>query len=269
MGDNFQISNLNAQAIFQILNSKDSDSSDSKIDSNIWNEFAQVAGGNKIKNYIEYDKAISAINRYLDKAPQEVKESICLFLNKNIEENSYAQLTQNLSGQDAEREIKNITQTANNKNINGYNFSVNDMKEALGYTFELKQREIGTSEIERQQALNAKAPSGRTYIEAKKIVSTLEKKYLSQKPVTFGLATAENNRYGEINRRFLSTSIVQYMSEEDKKLYMSAQNDINVLTAKYPNIQQCAEDLYYAQNQMGGAINAEIATRLSRGFIEA
>ena len=80
MGIEFNPQNFDAKEIFNALDAADG-KKDGKINKSIWNEFAAAAEGNTIKNYIEEENAIKAIERYLAKANDEVKGKVADYLN--------------------------------------------------------------------------------------------------------------------------------------------------------------------------------------------
>ena len=69
---------FNSNSIARELDAKDG-KIDGKIQKNIWNEYAEEQGGNKIKNFINIDNAIASINTYNardEEIAQKVKEQI-------------------------------------------------------------------------------------------------------------------------------------------------------------------------------------------------
>lgn len=74
--------NLNADAIWQQLDIKDG-TKDSKINNSVWNEFADITGGNHINEFIDEKNALRSINSYLKRASKETINNICKFLGWN------------------------------------------------------------------------------------------------------------------------------------------------------------------------------------------
>ena len=80
---------LNADAIFEKLDSKDGNS-DRKIEASIWNKFAEVTGGNTIKEYIEEPNAMKSINTYLKRGGEAVQKKIAEFFGWDSKEKAQA-----------------------------------------------------------------------------------------------------------------------------------------------------------------------------------
>lgn len=73
--------NLNPEHIFSILDKADG-KADQKINASIWNQFAQICGGNKIQSEISQSDAMRSITTYISRATEATKKKIAEFVNK-------------------------------------------------------------------------------------------------------------------------------------------------------------------------------------------
>ena len=198
---------LNAADIFAKLDAADGQAN-GRIDKSVWNAFAEAAGGNQIKNYIEKDNAINAIGRYLANASEEVKENVSSFLdNVKIQESKSgetdkAQDSAPAAGEQSEGETISVPlrledgSTINltfdkakfEKEVNrrtkimeGYDNDWEEIRAFFSYGEPLDTyiRTITTTDEERREALNFKGDNGYNYVEASIRVKALERKYIN------------------------------------------------------------------------------------------
>lgn len=174
MGIEFNPQNFDTKEIFNALDAADG-KKDGKINKSIWNEFAAAAEGNTIKNYIEEENAIKAIERYLAKANDEVKGKVADFLNNpemaaegnKVAEEAPVQKNDNASTSKPEE----------TENYEGYSFGKEDLPPQYGSNRlrpPITYRHTTTTEQERKEALSFQGPNGRTYVQAMKVIKELK-----------------------------------------------------------------------------------------------
>ena len=172
MGIEFNPQNFNAKEIFNELDAADG-KKDGKINKSIWNEFAAAAEGNTIKNYIEEENAIKAIERYLAKANDEVKGKVADFLNNPEMAAEGNKATEEAPVQNDNASTSKPVET---ENYEGYSFSKQDLPSQYGSNrleSQITYWHPTTTEDERKQALNFYGPNGRTYVKALKDIEDL------------------------------------------------------------------------------------------------
>lgn len=125
MAMNVNNQNLNAKNIFAALDAKDG-KQDGKVQKTVWNAFAEISGGNKIRNYIEEKNGVNAIGRYLANANDTVKTNIMSYLGGLVkpEAETKAPRTTNTApvnktqkAQQTSTSVKNKAQAANYQDI--------------------------------------------------------------------------------------------------------------------------------------------------------
>ena len=172
MGIEFNPQNFDAKKIFNKLDAADG-KKDGKINKSIWNEFAAAAEGNTIKNYIEEENAIKAIERYLAKANDEVKGKVADFLNNPEMAAEGNKATEEAPVQNDNASTSKPVET---ENYEGYSFSKQDLPSQYGSNrleSQITYWHPTTTEDERKQALNFYGPNGRTYVKALKDIEDL------------------------------------------------------------------------------------------------
>ena len=199
-------SSLNASDIFAKLDAADGQAN-GKIDKSVWNAFAEAAGGNQIKNYIEKDNAIKAIGRYLANASEEVKENVSGFLD-NIKiqetkpgETGKVQDSAPVSGEQSGSETMSVGLRMKDGSIRyltcdkakfekaaakraavmeGYDNDWEEIRAFFNYGVPLDtyNRKITTTDAERKEALNFKGDNGYNYVKASNLVKIIEDRYI-------------------------------------------------------------------------------------------
>lgn len=195
---------LNAADIFAKLDAADGQAN-GRIDKSVWNAFAEAAGGNQIKNYIEKDNAINAIGRYLANASEEVKENVSSFLdNVKIQgsksgETDKAQDSAPAAGEQSEGETISVPlrledgstiyftvdkakfETAIKKRddiMEGYDCTWEEVKTCGGERLDTYVRKVTTTDAERKEALNFKGDNGYNYVKALNIINIIKNRYI-------------------------------------------------------------------------------------------
>lgn len=192
-GIEFNSDNFNAKQIFEKLDAADG-KSDGKIKKTIWNTFAEAAGGNKIKNYIEQENGIKAIGRYLTNASDETFDKVGDYLEKIEDPDSQSSsileegnnnapegkiCVGGYKGKDGkyhywyvDKEIWEKRQAEKDAVLEGYSDNESIRKIVSKTVYD--KTPISTTDEERKEALNYEAESGRTYAEARNIVTEIE-----------------------------------------------------------------------------------------------
>ena len=278
MGIEFNPKNLNAAEIFDKLDAADG-KKNGKIDKSIWNAFAEAAGGNKIKNFIEEKNAVASIGRYLAKASDDVKQRICDYLgnvntvkSEGVTEDS---VNPSLSSQEETKLakinsgyrqcIENIKKRASKtETLEDYGFTGDDLSGGaislnhFGYDSNgefVDKFKPSTTEAERKVALKAKGSHGYSYVKAKAVVRDVKNKFKKEwKKLSFANEIAYADRVGGVDpervaqykRELWEKRVFPEMSSKypaDAAKYKAAMEDIKQLEEKYPKIGQCYEDL--------------------------
>lgn len=195
-GIEFNASNLNGKAkeIFEKLDAADG-KSDGKINKDIWNTFAETAGGNKIKNYIEQENGIKAIGRYLSNASEQTMDKVGDYMNSlndtnagtksssiSAEGDKYAPEGQKCVGgyqrEDGtwqywyvDKEKWEAKRAAENSVMEGYE-NQTELRKIVDKPH-YNEQPVSTTDAQRKEALNYKTESGRTYAEARNIYNEI------------------------------------------------------------------------------------------------
>lgn len=198
MGINFDPKNLNAVEIFARLDAADGDADD-KIKRSVWDQFAEVAEGNNIQNYIEKDNAIAAIERYLQKLNNSAKEKVAEFLNKDIEvkqeninkgtkKGNTAVQTFNTGDPKLDKELeaavrKGKTSPRNQAKkalLDEYGTNREQLLGDIRGIIDVDTYELKTTKAERKKALKAKGSKGYTYVQAMAIKRDFEEEAINR-----------------------------------------------------------------------------------------
>ena len=215
-------SNLNANEIFAKLDSM-GNGNDGKIEASIWNQFADIAGGNHINNYIEQQSALKSIQTYLSKATSEVKNKIAEYVNSGKTDYSSADEAYN----ELQKQVEQKTET--------------EKKARVEYNKKIEAHE---------KIVNTPASNGLSYKDARVLIKSihdslfkrLEKKGMRPSDVYIDIATGESvawrDRYD------------YYLNENEKADLERADAAIVELEQRYPGIKSMLLESSYSFDKL-------------------